>query len=302
VEDPDRLEAARGALRLYRALGERQVWAPVERPERLEIPLTPATDERGRLLGYVVSARLGEKGKRVRLLLDSGSTGLFLVARIARKSGFEPLTEETTFGGGGAGRQSDVRGLFPAFRLEGLVYSDALATTTERELEPTGRFQGVLGLQIFEGYRATLDLAGRKLLLEPPRESFDGSDYWMFSGQMLTRAGAVGGPAGSFLFDTGATSTVLSVRFAESIEGARLEQPVKVRGYGGAVAGARGVQGVEIVFQERITGESGLQAIDLDLRGKMGAVEVAGYLGLDLLDRARIVVDTTRRRVRVEAP
>ena len=301
-EDPDRLEAARGAVRLYRSLGEREIWVPVSRPERIELPLEPAVDEQSRLLGYVVVAKLGKKGKPVRLLLDSGSTGLFLVGRIARKRGLESLTEETTFGGGGKGRRRDARGLIALFDLGGLSFADALVTTTEQELEPHGRFHGVLGLQIFEGYRVTLDLPERRLLLEPPGEAFKGADYWMFSGQMLTYAEAAGGNEGMFLLDTGATSTLLSVRFAESIGGARLDRPVNVRGYGGVHPGARAVQGAELFFQGRTTGADGLQAIDLDLRGKMGAIEVSGYLGLDLLDGTRIVVDTTRRRVLVETP
>src|SRR5262249_10120952 len=40
-ENSDRLEGARGTLRLYGALGERKVWVPVSRPERLVIPLKP---------------------------------------------------------------------------------------------------------------------------------------------------------------------------------------------------------------------------------------------------------------------
>jgi tetratricopeptide (TPR) repeat protein len=35
-DDPDRLEGARGSIRLYKALGERKFWIPVATPARLE--------------------------------------------------------------------------------------------------------------------------------------------------------------------------------------------------------------------------------------------------------------------------
>ena len=112
----------------------------------------------------------------IRVLLDSGSTGLFLVERIAAKGGLTFLAEETTFGGAGSGRQPDRRGLLASVAVGGLRFSDALVTTTSHEIEPTGRYHGVLGLSIFQGYRITLDLARETLVLEPGNHWIEGAD------------------------------------------------------------------------------------------------------------------------------
>jgi tetratricopeptide (TPR) repeat protein len=119
-DDPDRIEAAEGSLRLFKALGDRAVWVSLERPERLELPLTLLRDGEGRILGHAIKVRLGKNDKPLRLLLDTGSSGLFLTERAARKRGFEPLAEETFFGGGGGRRHPSGRGLLSTFSMAGL--------------------------------------------------------------------------------------------------------------------------------------------------------------------------------------
>jgi tetratricopeptide (TPR) repeat protein len=303
-DDPDRIEAARGSVRLFRSLGERPIWIHEHRPERTQVPLThvwdPAT---GRTIGYVIQARVGDKGKRVRLLLDTGSPGLLLVHRVARKRGFVPISEQTSFGGGGRRRHRTRRGFFDTFAIGELRFREALATSTRSEIDPAGRFQGVLGLSVFNGYRVILDLPNKLLRLEPGVEAAPGGvPYWVVGGQWLVRASASDGRRdGLFLFDTGATRTLLSAGFVEGLGGARLRRPVEVRGVGGAIQGVQIVDGIAIEFQGKSVGPSDLRAVDLSLQGKMGGVELSGFLGLDLLDGSRITVDTVHRVISLAA-
>ncbi len=302
-DDPDRIEAAKGTLRPLRALGDRRVWVPVDRPERVELPLTMLATQGGRVGGAVVKVAVGEKRKPVRLLLDSGSSGLFLVGRIARKRGFEPVAEETTFGGGGDKRHVSSRGLFPFFDVGGLSFSSALATTTESEFDSTGRFHGVLGLSVFDGYVVTVDLAHGRLILQAGRDdAAAGIDYWAVAGQMLVGAGAERGPEGLFLFDTGASTSVLDVGYAREVPDVELIDGAYVRGYGGQVAGATIARGARLTFAGFDTGPGDLRATDLTLRSRLGGVQLSGYLGLDLLGGKRLVIDTEMHRLRVEKP
>jgi hypothetical protein len=155
-DDPDRVEGARGRVRMLEALGDRPVWVSETTPDRVEVPLQLVPLPGGRLLGAVVKVRVGEKGKPVRLMLDSGSSGVFLVERMARKRGFEAIALETAFGGGGDQRHASPRGIFPRFALEELSFRDAMASTTRVEFDPTGRFHGVLGLSRFDRWRSLL--------------------------------------------------------------------------------------------------------------------------------------------------
>jgi len=294
-DDPDRLEGARGTIRLYTALGERKVWVPVTSPERLEVPLTPLAGTGG---GYFLEATLARK-KKIRLLLDTGSTGLFVVERAVKKGGLTPLSLETVFAGGGSGRTQSSRGLLSRFAIGGLEFSDALVTTTKDEFDPQGRIHGVLGLNVFSGYRVTLDLTKGRLILEPCAADPAGAPYWDVGGQMLVSASATAGPEGLFLFDTGATRSMIARSFVDRVPGAQIEGPAGVRTYGGNVAGASAVRGVRVRFLDVESADGPMYTSDLTQRSRLGGVEVSGFLGMDLLDGTTIVVDTRGQKVAV---
>jgi hypothetical protein len=296
-DDPDRIEAAKGTIAVFEALEERPIWVAAERPRRVEIPLRRIWDEHtGTVQGFVIQARLGGRGKPVPLLLDSGSPGLFVIRRIAGKRGFEPLADRTTFGGGGAQRHTTTRGFFSVVEFDGLRFSTALATTSRQELDPVGRFHGVVGLSVFQGYRVTLDTKNERLLLEPPAAAVSGTPYWTVEGQMLARAELNGEPAGLFLFDTGSTRTVVGAGTAARIAGARPGRPATIHGFGGILEGARELHGVRVDFCGSSSSGT-LNAVDLSVRSRLAAVEIGGFVGLDMLASSRIVVDTVARRI-----
>ncbi|MCP3978228.1 MAG: hypothetical protein GY716_02695 [bacterium] len=299
-DDPDRIEAAEGGTRLFETLGERAIWTARERPERVELPLTMIwSPDSGAVNGYVIRVKLGERGKPVPLLLDSGSPGLLVLHRVARKSGFERLATTTSFGGGGDRKQRGGRGLFPAIDIGGLSFTDVLATSIDRELDATGRFRGLIGLSAFNGYRITLDLEHRRLLLEPGGAELDGSPYWNVDGQWVVRASLAGNDRdGLFLFDSGATNTMVSFDLVRDLPRAHLGEAIGVHGVGGKYEGVRALGGVEVRFQDA-SARGSLRATDLSVRSRIGGVEIGGFLGLDALAGRRIVIDTVQRKVRI---
>jgi hypothetical protein len=188
-------------------------------------------------------------------------------------------------------------------KIGDLAFEDALATTTQREIDRTGRFHGLLGLSVFAGYRILLDLDENLLVLDrSASESEDGTPYWAVSGQMLVRATTTSGDRGLFLFDTGATRTTVSLDLARRSTGATLGRRLEVQGYGGSLESAREVHGLGVEFQGLETPGPGINAADLSVRSRLGRVEISGFVGLDLLAGRRIVVDTRTRRVEVSEP
>jgi hypothetical protein len=146
----------------------------------------------------------------------------------------------------------------------------------------------------------TIDLSRGKLVLDRTDERIDGPSYWTVSGQMLVRAAAADGEPALFMFDTGATKSVLDLDYAERVPGAELVEGGNLRGYGGAIRQSYLVRSTRLTFQGFDTGEGALRATDLSLRSHLGGVQLAGFLGLDLLGGRRLVVDTVGRRVKVE--
>jgi hypothetical protein len=299
----ERIESAQGTLRLLRALGTRPTWVARDRPERVEVALSPLwIPETGQVIGYHLKARIGERGRAVPLLLDTGSPGLFVIERTARKTDFAPLAEVTLFEGGGTGRHATRRGFFSRLTLERLVFADALASVAPQEIDPYGRFHGLLGLAPFDGYRVTIDLARDRLVLERGAPgAAAGTPYYVVSGQMLVPAETSAGP-GLFLFDTGATHTLVADRLVAAAAGARLVREAGISAFGGMREGARVVAGFEVRFAGQSTGSRELRAADLTLRSRVTGVEVAGFLGLDLLEGKIVEIDTVGRTVALREP
>jgi len=63
--------------------------------------------------------------------------------------------------------------------------------------------------------------------------------------------------------------------------------------------GAATVRGLSVAFQGLAPRASTLNAVDLTLRSRLGGVEISGFLGLDLLQDAVVVVNTRTRRISV---
>jgi hypothetical protein len=165
-------------------------------------------------------------------------------------------------------------------------------------MDPTGRYHGVIGLAVFNGYRVTLDLENDRLLLDSPVDPADGETYWTIEGQWLV-PGSVTGQPSLLLLDTGATHSAVDLSTAERIPGARMGPPVTMHGFGGRIEGARRVSGVEIAIQGLESGSGPMNAVDLSTRSRLGGVELSGFVGLDLLDGKRIVIDTVARRIAI---
>jgi len=223
------------------------------------------------------------------------------VERAVKKGGFTNLSEETVFAGGGSGRARSSRGLLTKLAISGLEFADALITTTPDEFDPQGRIHGVLGLNVFAGYRVTMDLHKGRLILDPCGADPAGAPYWDVSGQMLVRAQASPEHDGLFLFDTGAARSMLARSLVDQLPGAQIVSQASVRTYGGNVAGAASVRGVKLRFLEIAGDGAPVNTSDLTQRSRLGGVEVSGFLGMDLLDGMKIVVDTRAHRVAVSA-
>ncbi len=299
----ERAAIARATVGLLQALGAREVWRRAAAPERATIALDPLWDPlTGEIQGWLIPTKVGQLKKPVRLLIDTGATGVVLLGRIARRGGFLPLAAGHSVGGGGDGVQRSPRGLMPALEFGPLGYLDPLVTLVDQEIDPTGRYHGVVGLAAFDGYRVTLDLFAGTLLIEPPGELPGSTPYWVVEGQLLVEAVVGSREPDLFLLDTGHTRTLVSTRAVRTLDGALMGPAVAVQAIGGRLAGARALSGVPVRFQSGEVGPRDLVTADLDARNRAAGIEVAGFVGLDLLGGRRLVLDTGSRRVRLDPP
>jgi tetratricopeptide (TPR) repeat protein len=312
------------AVSFYEALGDTPLWVPREQPERVELKLRRVISSRGGLGGLVVRVSL-DGSKPVRCLLDTGAAGLHLSPLAARKAGIEALSSGTVFGGGGDGDHRASRAL-TSLRVGGLLIENAVAQIAERELDPSARYSGILGLTPFSSYRITLDLKKARLLLEllpgreeerprddkdrpspslPPRETREGETLLFdVEGQLLVGASLRRGGErreALLLLDTGADRSVLDARAASELG------PVpggagtgSVRTYGGRTAATGSMSGLAFEVGALQATNRAATVIDLGWRGRLSGIAVDGYLGLDLMKGKRLVLDLRRGTLRFE--
>ncbi len=307
--DPDRVEAARGTIRFLKEIGDRETWIQSARPDNATLALRKVPGRGGEVRGFILKAVLGERKKPVRILLDTGSPGLFLDDRIARKHGMEPVSEETVFGGGGAGRHLSSLGILSRLEAGAVGFRDVLATTSAARLDPAASFQGLIGLDPFVGYIVTLDLARGALHLESPPAAGNlwsgegwsqGARYWTISGQFLVEARDAAGAGGLFILDTGAARSLVSENFVAKVGGEVLRGEGLVRGFGGLRPESALVRGVDLRFQSLVGNFRELVMADLSLRSRLSGVEISGFIGLDILAGQVIRIDTLTRQVFVK--
>lgn len=299
-QDAELLQGARHTIDLYRTLGERPVWIVAARPDRVELPLRAVPAGGGLAAGYVVEARVKD-GKRLKLLLDTGASGLFAVERVLSKGGFAPLAADTVYGGGGSGSAASKRGLLAEIEFGGLKFRDALVSASSEEIHRSGAFHGVVGLSVFSGYRITLDLERGRLILDRSETPAPGESarYWVVSGQMLVEARSESGETALMVLDTGASRSVLSKEFARSLPEAKVGGSAVARGYAGPHADAQTVKGVRLEFLGLEDRGEAKTAVDFAQRCRIGGVELSGLLGMDLLDGNVLVIDPGAHRVSV---
>jgi tetratricopeptide (TPR) repeat protein len=299
-QDAELLQGARHTIDLYRTLGERPVWIVAARPDRVEIPLRAVPAGGGLAAGYVLEARVKD-GKRLKLLLDTGASGLFAVERILSRGGFAPLSRDTVYGGGGRGSAASKRGLLAEIEFGGLKYKDALVSASSEELHPSGAFHGVIGLSVFSGYRVTLDLERGRLVLDRSETPVSGESerYWVVSGQMLVEVRTGSGETALMVLDTGASRSVLSKEFARALPEAKVGGSAVARGYAGPHPDAQTVKGVRLEFLGLEDRGDAKTAVDFAQRSRIGGVELSGLLGMDVLDGNVLVIDPGSHRVLV---
>jgi len=183
-EDPARRESVRSTIDFYRMLGETPVWVLESRPARGETELRPISRTPGALDGYVVEIESPEnagdaqaardsgdepvKTRRLRCLLDTGASGLFLSARASAKIETKPLSRGAVYGGGGTGRHEMSHVLIPSLTLAGMTFRNVPAVVATGEVDPLARYDGILGPDALESFRLILDLPNRKLRFEDP--------------------------------------------------------------------------------------------------------------------------------------
>src|SRR4051794_35385985 len=128
------------------------------------VRLSPWHPSNAEAAGILVPVRING-GRVLRLVLDSGASGLTISSKVARRLGLEESTGESRIGGLGEGHpQSSRSATARRVSIGELELEDCAVAVVPGAL--TRDADGIIGMNVFEAFRIRLDVQAKELRLE----------------------------------------------------------------------------------------------------------------------------------------
>jgi hypothetical protein len=315
--DPDRDAADLAALREHiqfdQALSGREVLRLASQYEPTELPLDAFVINRTRSYGLDASVN----GHPLKLVLDTGASGILLSHTAAETTGLTRLGAATLRGFGDNARpMGGYRGLAEHLRIGPLDYRNAVVSVAGQDVPNIE--DGLIGADVFADFLVTMDFAARKLRLSPfggyqpgDTEPYDGAitpethsytRVYRFGHMLLLPAHVSGSREVHFVLDTGAARTLISYDLAEEVSKLNRDGRTGLEGLNGKVADVYQTGNLMLEFAGFTQKNLGMTSIDLWEQSRRIGTEISGFLGLPVLSLFRLTIDYRDGLVNFERP
>ena len=240
----------------------------------------------GEAAGVLVPVRINN-GRVLRLLLDSGASGITIPVRAARNLSLAELAGEMQIGGLGDGGAHPARiAMAQQVMIGDLELKNCTIAITAGSL--TRDADGIIGMNVFNEFRIRLDVRAKELRLEAFTDATPGEGTRVVAADhiLMVRARVKGGGEGLFLIDTGSAVTSLASDFqwpAASSGGT-----MSLAGVSGNLADAKRLAPVSLEIGGRTVIDRDPVSINMDSVSRRNGVKVSGILGYSVLSRAPV--------------
>ena len=258
-------------------------------------------------------------GKRRRMQIDTGASGIILTAGAAKALGLQP---EYHLHAGGVGDDGEVKSYLSHvdnIRIGDITVSNCMVEVLEKSKLD---IDGLIGMDVFDKWLVTLDYQKAQLRLAPlpprpgdrpvaslnaattpmgdsedvPHDRFIDPSMkdWIriarIGHQLLIPAHLGNGPSHFLIVDTGASETTLSIPFAS--EGGKLHDSLlKFTGISGQVKKVYELWGGVLQFADFGLPSTTYYAFDFTSLSHNSGFEIGGLLGLTTLQRLTLTID-----------
>jgi tetratricopeptide (TPR) repeat protein len=293
--DPETERHEREYKDFVKALAGRKTWIPAHDVERAEIKMEGLTvGARMVLRGYGIRVRLNDRAT-VKLLVDTGSSGITITRKLAEKIGASKLSEQAIEGVGKSGAAVGYKAWVDKVVIGDLEFHDCFVQATPREI---AEVDGIIGMDVFSQYLITLDLPARKLRLEPiPARSNEGPSAQVEAftqtfalGHFLLLPTEVGKKAtGLFVVDSGSNANTISPELARSIP--------EMRAFNSPMSGASGVVNSAFIADDatlrfaKVNRSDRISTLDLHSVSKDLGIEISGQIGFSAMENMKLTID-----------
>ena len=302
--DEKQLEDLRQHIQLDKAIRGRTLMALASPYRKTAIPLVNLLNPATRALYYGVELSLG--GIKLRLVLDTGASGILIPHWAAARAGIAQLVGAAFNGFGDNSKLSaGYRGIVDRIRIGDVEFRDALINVSNQD--SVGTADGLIGTNVFSEFLVTLDFAAKELRLDPlpgyrpgdeelhDRAALPGlqrfARVYRFGHLFLVPTRVSESREVLFVIDTGADRTLLSYDMAAEVSQVSRDDHTRLQGINGQVADLYHTGNLSLQFAGFRQKNQGVTAVDLWPQSRNLGTEVSGFLGLPVLSLFTLTID-----------
>jgi len=279
---------------------------------------------------YAAGLEVTLNGKKRRLELDTGASGLLLSRSVAQAAGLISEAESQGGGIGDQGLRKELLAHVDDIKIGGLEFHNCLVRILDKKNALD--VDGLIGADVFSSYLVTLDIPGRMVKLAPlpkrpdedaastasldtsgadveaestPRNRYIPPEWTKENWTKVFRSGHMlifptninNGPTRLFLMDTGASNEgLVSIEAAKEVTGVDSGDHI-IKGVSGAVNNVKNADDITIAFGGIREQLHNVPAIDLSSFTRGAGTEISGFIGFFTL--RELVIDYRDSLVRI---
>jgi tetratricopeptide (TPR) repeat protein len=299
-----------------RALGERKVRQVMSPYRDYKLKMLEIMNGPRRAWAFGVQARLNQQ-KSVRLMLDTGASGIAVSPKEAERAGLERLGSEASEAKGiGDGAAQAAYGYFATeVRIGDLVLGNYPVTAFKSAYGTD--FDGLIGADVFKDFVATLDFPRLEITLAPRPGGVRTEDaepmdavtppadgmyrVFRFGDHLVLPTTINGGKPHLFLVDSGSATNLIDTTIGGETAKMHHDDTASVQGVQGKTKQASRADRVTLVFAGFRQENVDIRAIDLERPCDDFGVAFGGILGVPVLGQIKMTVDYEQGTIRLEA-
>lgn len=298
-------QETQNSVDLHKELAERKPFEQEGQPQEVTLHLIELLYGANRIRGFGLEVTV-EDNRPLRLLLDTGASGIVLKQSAVDKAGLKHIGATESWGVGNGTTRKGFNAFASSCTIGKMPYKNCLFEAMEGKGRIAGDEDGLIGTDFFSGYLIHLDFQQHLMHLKPllprepnaqgydrtiPADEADFTPIFRFGHELMIPTKVNGKSSGLFLLDTGASESNIDSSFARLSTKIRGDEYTTVRGVSGKVQNVYAADKAELEFGHFRQSNLGLTAFDLNNISHHQEVRMSGILGMPVLVLFRLDLD-----------